>query len=149
MRALLSLLLLSACAQAPERVEPFPLPEGKAYAQNPNLPPGGMIAVIAGAPGQPGPYANRVSLPADFKIMPHFHPDDRLYTVLSGTYTIGLGTEVDSTRLIRLRTGEVYVLPANTPHFHWTIAGPTTFQVSGMGPTGSTYVRPEDDPRKQ
>jgi mannose-6-phosphate isomerase-like protein (cupin superfamily) len=146
---LLPLLFLAACATGPKEAGEFPLPAGKGYAQNPNLPPGGMIAVIAGAPDQPGPYANRVSLPANFKIMPHSHPDDRLYTVLSGTYTIGLGTEVDSTKLVFLRAGEVYVLPANTPHFHWTLRGPVIFQVSGMGPTGSTYVRPEDDPRKQ
>jgi mannose-6-phosphate isomerase-like protein (cupin superfamily) len=147
MRSVALLLLLAACA--PKGPAPLPLPEGKAYAQNPNLPPGGMIAVIAGAPDKPGPYATRVSLPANFVIKPHQHPDDRLYTVLSGTYSIGLGTEVDSTKLVWLRPGDVYVLPANTPHFHWTLRGPVTFQVSGIGPTGSRYIRDEDDPRKQ
>lgn len=144
---LVALAMLAACA--PKRADPFPLPAGKSYAQNPNLLPGGMIAVVAGAPGQAGPYATRVSLPANFKVMPHTHPDDRLYTVISGTYTIGLGAEMDSTKLVRLGAGAVYVLPANTPHYHWTVAGATTFQVSGIGPTSTTYLRDTDDPRKQ
>jgi quercetin dioxygenase-like cupin family protein len=143
------LFTLSACRSGPQFADPLPLPAGKSFAQNPNLLPGGMIAVVAGAPGEAGPYATRVSLPADFKVMPHTHPDARLYTVISGTFTIGLGTEVDSTKLAWLQAGDVYVLPANTPHYHWTVNGPTIFQVSGIGPTGTRYLRDEDDPRKR
>ena len=70
--------------------------------------------MVAGAPGSPGMYATRVRLPSGFKVMPHSHPEDRLYTVLSGTWTIGLGGEMDSTTLTRLGPGETYVLPAGT-----------------------------------
>jgi len=145
----LFLVALSACDSRPQFADPLPLPAGKAFVQNPNLLPRGMIAVVAGAPGEAGPYATRVSLPADFKVMPHEHPDDRLYTVISGTFTIGLGTEVDSTKLVWFQSGDVYVLPANTPHYHWTVNGATVFQVSGIGPTATKYLRDEDDPRKQ
>ena len=126
----------------------IPLPPGKSFTQNPNLLPGGEFVVVAGTPGAAGVYATRVRLPAGFKVMPHSHPDDRLYTVLSGTFTIGLGAEMDSTRLTRLGPGETYVLPAGTVHYHWMVAGGSTFQVSGTGPTATTYLRPEDDPRR-
>jgi quercetin dioxygenase-like cupin family protein len=125
----------------------LPLPEGKVFAQNPNLLPGGEIVVIAGSPNAPGAYATRVRFPAGFRVMPHQHPDERLYTVLDGEWSIGLGESFDTTRLVWRKAGEVYVLPANTPHFHYARA-PVYFQVSGIGPSGSMYVRPDDDPRQ-
>lgn len=126
----------------------LPLPEGKVFAQNPNLPPGGEFVVLAGTPSAAGPYAFRVRFAPGLKVMPHTHPDDRLYTVLSGTWTIGLGTEFDASKLQRYAPGAVFVLPANTPHFHGAPEGTTTFQVSGIGPTATVYLRPEDDPRR-
>lgn len=148
LKALLVPLLVVACAPAPP-APGLPLPAGTSYVQNPNLLPGGEIAVVAGTPGAAGPYATRVHLPAGFKVMPHSHPDDRLYTVLSGTLIIGLGAEMDSTKLLRFGPGQVYVLRAGVVHYHWMVDGASTFQVSGIGPTGTTYVRPEDDPRRR
>lgn len=145
-----SLLVLTfVCATGSHlAAQGLPLPPGKSFAQNPNLLPGGEFVVLAGTPGAAGPYAFRVRLPAGFKVMPHSHPDDRLYTVLSGTWTIGLGSEVDSTKLQKFGPGQVYVLPAGTVHFHWMVDGGATFQVSGIGPTATTYFRTEDDPRR-
>ena len=143
-----ALLLLGVVACAPKPVEPFPLPAGVRFAQNPNLLPGGEFAVVAGAPGQPGPYAFRVRFPAGFKVMPHTHPEDRIYTVLTGTWTIGIGTEYDAAALQRFRPGAVYVLKAGTPHFHGAPDGPAMFQVSGVGPTATVYLKAEDDPRR-
>lgn len=146
---LILIVALAACTpSAGVLAQGIPLPPGKSFAQNPNLLPGGEFVVVAGTPGAAGVYATRVRLPAGFKVMPHSHPDDRLYTVLSGTFTIGLGAEMDSTKLTRLGPGETYVLPAGTVHYHWMVAGGSTFQVSGIGPTATTYVRPEDDPRR-
>lgn len=135
------------CAPAP--AIPLPLPAGKAFAQNPNLPPGGEIVVIAGAPTAAGPYATRVRFAPGLKVMPHSHPDARIYTVLAGTWTIGLGDRFDSTAVQRFGPGEVYVLPANTVHFHWAPPEGALFQVNGTGPTATVYARPEDDPRRQ
>lgn len=149
MKRLAALLLLLGSAPGAELLaQGLPLPPGKSFAQNPNLLPGGEFVVVAGTPGAAGPYAFRVRLPAGFKVMPHSHPDDRIYTVLSGTFTIGMGGEVDSTKLQRFGPGQVYVLPAGTVHFHWMVDGGSVFQVSGMGPTATTYLRPEDDPRR-
>lgn len=144
-----ALLVVIAAGSAGAQSGGLPLPPGKQFVQNPNLPPGGEFVVLAGMPTAAGPYAFRVRFAPGLKVLPHSHPDDRLYTVLSGKWTIGIGSTFDSTKLVEVGAGEVYVLPANTVHFHFGLAEGTTFQVSGIGPTATTYARPEDDPRNR
>ena len=52
----------------------------------PAFPPEARLAVLVGDPTKPGPYVIRVKLPAGTKMMPHEHPEDRIYTVLSGVF---------------------------------------------------------------
>jgi quercetin dioxygenase-like cupin family protein len=89
----------------------------------------------------------RVKLPAGVKLMPHTHPEDRIYTVMSGVFYIGLGTTFDPDKLQAYAPGSVIVLPANTPHFHWAKSGDYITQVAGVGPLGIKYIHDEDDPR--
>src|ERR1700679_4153072 len=49
------------------------------------------LAVVVGHPSEPGPYTIRVKVPHGEKLMPHKHPEDRVYTVISGVFYIGLG----------------------------------------------------------
>jgi quercetin dioxygenase-like cupin family protein len=51
--------------------------------------------VVVGQPAEPGPYVIRVKVPAGVKLMPHKHPEDRIYTVMSGVFYIGLGERFD------------------------------------------------------
>ena len=37
----------------------------------------------------------RVKVPADAKIMPHMHPEDRIYTIISGVFYIGIGDKFE------------------------------------------------------
>ncbi len=144
---------LVGCTAAPataDRPGTMPLlPAGYSWAQNPALPPGGQLAALAGNPQAPGLYAFRALIPADLRIMPHTHPEDRIYTVLVGTWYIGLGAEYDPARLQGFGPGSVYVLPAGTAHVHWARGGRAVVQVTGIGPTATTYLRPEDDPRNR
>ena len=125
----------------------FPLPPGVQWGPNPMIPPGGQLAVLVGALPAKGPYAARIGFSADLKVPPHTPPEDRIYTVLSGTWLIGIGPVFDPSRLERYPTGAVYLLPANTPHFHWAREGATVVQINGVGPSATVYVNPEDDPR--
>jgi hypothetical protein len=50
------------------------------------FPPSARLAVVVGHPPEPGPYVVRVKLPADVKLMPHWHHEDRVYTVMSGVF---------------------------------------------------------------
>ena len=94
-----------------------------------------------------GPYALRVRFPPGVRVMPHTHPEDRIYTILRGTWYIGLGEAFDSTRLERYPAGSVYVVRAGTAHFHLSRDGGTVFQITATGPTATRFMNPFDDPR--
>ena len=79
--------------------------------------------------------------------MPHRHPEDRVYTVISGVFYIGLGEQFDANQLHAFPPGSVIVLPGNTFHFHWARSGEYVSQVTGIGPLGLEYLNSEDDPR--
>ena len=113
----------------------------------PAFPPEARLAILVGEPAKPGPYVVRVKLPAGVKLMPHKHPEDRIYTVMSGVFYIGLGETFDETRLTAYAPGDVVVLPGGQPHFHWARSGEYITQVTAIGPLGLDYVDPAHDPR--
>jgi quercetin dioxygenase-like cupin family protein len=111
------------------------------------FPPSVRLAVIAGQPSQAGPYTIRVRVPHGVKLMPHRHPEDRVYTVISGVFYIGLGDQFDAATLQAYPPGSVVVLPGNTSHFHWAKSGEYVTQVAAIGPLGHEYLSAKDDPR--
>lgn len=112
------------------------------------LPGNARLAVLAGDPEQPGPYVIRVRFPAGTRMMPHKHPEDRVYAVIAGVFYIGLGDEFDPEALTAHGVGSVIVLPGDQAHFHWAKSGEYITQVTALGPLGLTYVHPADDPRR-
>jgi quercetin dioxygenase-like cupin family protein len=112
------------------------------------FPPAARLAILIGNPTQPGPYTIRVRLPAGTKMMPHKHPEDRIYTVMEGVFYIGLGETFDESKLTAYGVGSVIVLPGDQAHFHWARSGQYVTQVTAIGPLGLSYVHPGDDPRK-
>jgi len=118
--------------------------EWKAFAA---FPPSVRLAVVVGEPSKPGPYTIRVRVPNGVKLMPHKHPEDRTYTVISGIFYIGLGDQFEADKLQAYPPGAVIVLPGDTPHFHWAKSGEYITQVSAIGPLGLDYLNPKDDPR--
>jgi quercetin dioxygenase-like cupin family protein len=111
------------------------------------FPPSVRLAVIVGRPTQGGLYTIRVKVPHGVKLMPHKHPEDRTYTVISGIFYIGLGDQFDAEKLEAYPPGSVIVLPGDTSHFHWARSGQYITQVTAIGPLGLEYVNPKDDPR--
>lgn len=111
------------------------------------FPPAVRLAVIVGDPLEPGPYTIRVRVPHGVKLMPHKHPEDRVYTVMSGVFYIGLGDQFDADKLEAYPAGTVIVLPGNTSHFHWAKSGEYVTQVTAIGPLGLEYISAKDDPR--
>ena len=89
----------------------------------------------------------RVRVPSGVQILPHRHPEDRVYTVVAGVFYIGLGEEFDADKLQAYPPGSVIVLPGDTAHFHWAKSGQYITQVTAIGPLGLEYVDPTDDPR--
>ena len=123
------------------------LPEDIAWRPFAAFPPTVRLAVVVGHPSEPGPYVIRVKVPAGVKLMPHQHPEDRIYTVMSGVFYIGLGEHFDGDKTKAYPPGSVIVLPGNTYHFHWARSGEYVTQISAIGPLGLEYLNPGDDPR--
>jgi hypothetical protein len=115
----------------------------------PAFPSGARLAVLVGDPTKRGPYVIRVKLPAGVKMLPHEHSEDRIYTVISGVFYIGLGEEFDETKLSAHAPGSVLILPGAQPHFHWAKSGEYITQVSAIGPLGLAYIDSANDPRNQ
>jgi len=112
------------------------------------FPPEVRLAVVVGEPSREGPYVVRVKVPRGVKLMPHRHREDRVYTVVSGVFYIGLGDRFDADRLEAYPPGSVIILPGETSHFHWARSGEYITQVTAIGPLALEYVTPDDDPRK-
>jgi quercetin dioxygenase-like cupin family protein len=110
-------------------------------------PPTVRLAILVGDPTKPGPYTIRVKVPGGIKMMPHKHPEDRIYTVLTGVFYVGLGEQFDESKLSAYAPGSIVILPGNQPHFHWAKSGEYTTQITAIGPLGFNYIDPNNDPR--
>lgn len=113
----------------------------------PSLPKGAQIAVIEGPMSEPAPFTVRLRFPANYRLPPHFHPAVERVTVLSGTFSMGMGDVFDPGKAVAVEAGSMMIMQSRTPHFAFT-TGETIVQLHGNGPWGVTYVHPADDPRK-
>lgn len=95
--------------------------------------------VLKGDPTKPGLYTIMLRIPANTRIAAHTHPDDRIGTVISGTWYFGYGKAFDAAALKALPPGSFYTEPPADPHFAETRDGPVVLQITGYGPTGTTY----------
>lgn len=103
-------------------------------------PRGYQQAEIVGDPTKPGMYLLRVKFPSGLRIEPHFHPDERIVTVLSGTVHVGYGEQFDEGSMRAIPAGGVWTEPARQPHFAWAKHGEVVLEVVGNGPSGTTPV---------
>ena len=93
---------------------------------------------------KPGLYVIRAKFPSGFKVMPHFHPDERTIVVLSGTFYFGFGEQWDESKMKAFPPGSFLSEPFKAPHFAWAKDGEVIIQVTGVGPSGATVI-----PQKQ
>lgn len=107
------------------------------------------VARIQGHAKKSGPFVHRVKFPKGRVVQAHSHPDDRTYTVLSGTWYIGWGKTYDPNKLTALPAGSFYTEPAGVPHFITTPDGEAVVQITGTGPTAVHYVDPAHAPKKK
>jgi quercetin dioxygenase-like cupin family protein len=109
--------------------------------------PGIENAALLGSSKAAGPYIERVRYPANFVIQAHTHPDQRTYTVISGTWYIGYGDTFDETKLQALPAGSFYTEPAGVHHFVASKDEPVVLQLSGMGPTATQLLDKASTPK--
>ncbi|QAY79423.1 cupin domain-containing protein [Sphingosinicella sp. BN140058] len=144
-------VLLAAAPVVPQPLSPKQRgsvhPETIQFQPFPAFPAGAELARVVADPTKPGPYVVRVRVAGGVKLLPHTHPEDRVYTVLSGVFYIGFGSVFDASKLEAYGPGSVIILPGDTPHFHWAMSGEYITQVSGAGPLGIEYIDEANDPR--
>ncbi len=80
-------------------------------------------------------------------IQGHSHRDDRVATVVSGTWYFGYGDRFDANSLKKLPPGSVYSEPGAHDHFARTDKDAVIVQISGYGPTDTRYFNPSDEPK--
>jgi quercetin dioxygenase-like cupin family protein len=105
-----------------------------------------QTVVLKGDPTKAGLYTLllRVAEP-NVRIQAHSHSDDRIATVIKGTWYFAYGNKFDETRLAALPPGSVYAEPPNVNHFAMT-KGEVIIQITGTGPSKTAYVDPATDP---
>ena len=110
---------------------------------------GTQTVVLKGDPAKPGLYTMLLRVGPNTRIDAHAHPDDRVATVISGTWYFGYGATFDESRLKMLPAGSVYTEPPNSNHFAMTRGDGVTIQITGTGPSGTVYVDPSKDPNRK
>lgn len=101
--------------------------------------------VLKGVPSATGLYTILLTIPPHTRIAAHDHPDDRIATVVSGTWYFGYGSKFDERALKALPPGSFYTEPPGQPHFARTGDTTVVLQITGVGPTGTTYVEASPD----
>jgi len=112
----------------------------------PMMPAGAKFAVLQGDPGKPGIFIVRLKAPSGYRVPPHWHPASEYLTVISGTFSVGMGDKWNDKAMTDLGPGGYAAMNAKAPHYA-VAKGETVVQVGGMGPFVLTYVDPKDDPR--
>ena len=108
-----------------------------------------QTVTLKGDPAKPGLYALLLRVGPNTRIEPHAHPDDRVATVVSGTWYFGYGSQFDEKALKELPAGSFYTEPPGVNHFALTKGEGAVIQISGTGPSSTAYVDPLNDPTRK
>ncbi len=113
----------------------------------PVLPPGAEAAVLSGDPGKKGWFVVALRGPQGYTVPPHWHSTTENVTVISGSFTMGMGDSA-GTAGTTLPVGGYAKMPAKMHHWG-TAASPFVIYISAMGPFDIHYIHAEDDPMKK
>jgi mannose-6-phosphate isomerase-like protein (cupin superfamily) len=112
------------------------------------FPAGAKMAVERGDPTKSGEFVVRLSVPAGYRIPPHWHPTDEHVRVRSGEFLVGMGDMLDPTKTMKMAPGDTGTISAKMHHFAIARVA-TEISVRAGGPFAMTYVNASDDPRKK
>src|SRR5262245_47958609 len=123
-------------------------PDGLAWKEHP-LFKEAQIVILVGDPKKAETVVQRVKFPPNFKIPPHTHPYAEVITVISGSAGWGAGEKFDTASGQMVKVGGLMTNPAKHAHFMWTGNEGAILQIHFIGPGGTDFVNPADDPRKK
>jgi quercetin dioxygenase-like cupin family protein len=102
-----------------------------------------QVMVVEGNPREPGPYVVRVKFSPGTMSTPHYHPDDRLITVIKGTWWTGKGERFDPAGTEPLPSGSFMKHPATAAHYDGAKDEEVIVQIIGVGPSDTVFFKPE------
>ena len=95
-------------------------------------------AVLFGDPSKEGPYVVRLRWLKGNMSRPHFHPHDRFFVVVKGTWWVGTGDKFDPASTVPVPAGSYVIHYAKKIHYDGAKDEDCEIQVWGMGPATST-----------
>jgi hypothetical protein len=101
-------------------------------------PAGSAQAVMYGDPSKPGLYITLTKWHAHHMSRPHFHPNDRFITVISGTWWVGTGTKYDPDKTVALPAGSFARHYGKEVHWDGAKDEDVVLEILGEGPATST-----------
>lgn len=99
---------------------------------------GESTAVLAGDPSKPGIYVELVKWHAGHMSHPHFHPNDRFITVISGTWWVGTGTKFDPNSTVPVPPGSFVTHYGKQVHYDGAKDVDAVLEIVGEGPATAT-----------
>jgi hypothetical protein len=99
---------------------------------------GAKTAVLLGDPSKPGLYIELVKWTPHHMSHPHWHPNDRFITVLSGTWWVGTGTKFDPDRTVPMPAGSFVTHYGKHVHFDGAKDQEAVLEIVGQGPGTAT-----------
>ncbi|HUL86780.1 MAG TPA: cupin domain-containing protein [Pseudolabrys sp.] len=107
---------------------------------SPVTPAGNQQAVLFGDPSKPGLYGVMVKwLAGNHFSRPHFHPNDRFITVLSGTWWVGSGPDFDPNNAsVPMPAGSFVTHYGKQVHWDGAKDTDAVLLIVGEGPATST-----------
>ena len=101
-------------------------------------PSGSVQAILAGDPEKPGLYAVLTKWTPHHMSRPHYHPNDRFVTVISGTWWVGTGSKYDPDSTKPIPAGSFVTHAGKQIHYDGAKDGEVILEIVGMGPATST-----------
>lgn len=99
---------------------------------------GASEATLVGDPSQQGLYVVLTKWAAHHNSHPHFHPNDRFITVLSGTWWVATGRKYDPDQMKPVPAGSFVTHYAKQVHYDGAKDGDVILEIVGMGPETPT-----------
>lgn len=113
----------------------YKLPEQIQWKDDPI---GAKMAVLEGDPSKPGLYLVLVKWTPHHMSHPHFHPNDRFITVISGTWWVGTGAKFDPESTVPLPAGTFVTHFGKQIHYDGAKDQETVLEIVGEGPATAT-----------
>ncbi len=117
------------------KVLSYKLPDQIHWTSTPN---GAKQAVLVGDPAKPGLYIVLTKWTPHHMSRPHFHPNDRYITVISGTWWVGTGSKYDPDSTMAIPAGSFVTHYGKQIHYDGAKDEEVTLEILGQGPADAT-----------